>query len=213
MDISQAPDPSEERRPGSGRRTRGARGCIRTSARLPTGSPSTSWRRRTRRSRRLPLRRRERSRSVSVRRRRPDRGRLRPARAHGRRGDLRALRALRRRAGTAATPPRAAARSSTSVRTSCDRRDGPAPTRPACRSFPGLVRYDEVAGRRDRPRAAVHGGLHHPALRVAGAAPGGRRRPALPADGSAVPAPRWLRLERVLGREPRWSCGRCSATA
>ena len=149
---------------------------------------------------RLPLRRRERPRSLPVRRRRADRGRLRPARDHDRRGDLRPLRALRASGATAATRPRAAARSSTWTRTPSAPPGGRAPTRPACRSS----RASSATTRSSVPNAGIHHALRFtvgctrrsyvwPARHQAGVAD-----PGLPTDGRAVPAPRRFRHERVL---------------
>ena len=91
------------------------------------------------------LRRRVRPRRLSdpgapqpgVERRRPH-----PARRQGRLPPLRAVRRerARRRAGRPARAP-----SGTCAPTACARTAGRRPTPPACRSCPGLVRYDEVA--------------------------------------------------------------------
>ena len=84
------------------------------------------------------------------------------------------------------TPAQGAGRSSTSVRTRSARPGGRAPTPPVCRSSRGSSATTRSSVRtRDPPRAALHGGLHAPELRVAGAPPGGGR-------GSG-PALRWER--------------------
>ena len=55
--------------------------------------------------------------------------------------------------------------------------------------LPGLARYDEVARRRDRPRAALHRAVHRAALRLPGPPRGvDVPRPEPAADGPARPA-------------------------
>ena len=100
---------------------------------------------------------------------------------------LQALRAVRRarqrrRAGRPARAP-----SGTCAPTTCARTAGRRPTRPACRSCPGLVRYDEVAGGRDPPRAALHR-LAHDARRTS------TRRATTPATADPRLPPMGLRV-------------------
>ncbi len=70
--------------------------------------------------------------------------------------------------------------------------------------LPGLVRYDEVAARRDPPRAALHDQSHPDELHLPGPPPGGRVELGVaPADGSPRPTPGRLRHESLLADRPR----------
>ena len=87
------------------------------------------------------LRQRERSGPLSVLREHANRGRparkRRPSRDHGRPGDVRALRALRRPLPARTTArPRAPVRSGSSIQRAAAGRPGPRPTPPDCRSCP-----------------------------------------------------------------------------
>ena len=96
-----------------------------------------------------------------------DRGRRRPPHARRPARHLPPLRAVRGRAQRRRAGAPTAARSSTCARTGCAPRAGRPPTPPACRSCPGLARYDEVARGRDPARAALHGRAHPPRVRLA----------------------------------------------
>ncbi len=116
--------------------------------------------------------------------------------------------------GTTAAGRPTPARSSTCARPRCGPTAGPLPMPPACRSCPGLVRYDEVAA----------GEIRH-ALRFT--VPDTRREyvwparhfasdeedAALPADGPAVPPAGRLRLSAASRRRCRSSSGRSRRTA
>ena len=117
-----------------------------------------------------------------------------------------ALRALRPATPKAAAGRRALARSGACARTSCVPRAGRRPTPPACRSCPGLARYDEVEARRDRPRAPLHGPAHAARVRLPGAALRERLdRPEPAADGPA-PAPEARASTSAASRARRGSC-------
>ena len=95
----------------------------------------------------IPPRRADRGRSQLRRRPPRDRGRPRPLPA------LRAVRRLPARRRRALDAP-ARGRSGTCARTACARAAGPRPTPPACRSCPGLARYDEVSAGASTTRCA-----------------------------------------------------------
>ena len=130
------------------------------------------------------------------------------ARDHDQPRHLHAVRAVRRGLEPGRTRGRGAARSSTWGPTRCGPRDGRRADAAGLPIFPGLVRWDEVQAGRIAPRDPVHGGLHLAALPVARAAPGRGERPALPADGGAVPAEAGLRPQGFERATPRWSSRR-----
>ena len=156
-----------------------------------------------------------RSRSRSTRRSRVGRQRRRSPRARGAAGHVRAVRAVRRAvAAVRAGRPRAGARFDLTLERAATRSAGRAPTPPGCRSCPGLVRYDEVAGGSIRPRDPGHV-LADPAR-----ATSCRRRtsPRRRTDPDLPPMGLRLRLRADVRRRPAHRAGagdrrrRCSGT-
>ena len=141
----------------------------------------------------LRVRRRERQGALPARQGHPDRGRppLRPA-TGTRSSSTRAVPALRDLRDPGAQRQVAApapARCGRCAATRCGPTAGPPPTRPACRSSPGLLRWNEVRdGRIDHAIRFTTDvtSRHHlwPARHDAGS----HEQPGLPADGRPVPA-------------------------
>ena len=169
-------------------------------------------------ARHVPVRRRERSRAVPVQRRAR---RLRAASSPP--ATATPSWSTRPRAPSTSSTTRATARrarpparapSGTSTPTPCARPAGRRPTRPACRSCPGLAPLRRGAVGRHHPRHPHDGRGDGHLVPVAGPPRGGDVvQPEPAADGGPLPAEGRATTSRATRRRPRSSCAPCSSTA